>query len=98
MTNADTSHQEQPVKPTTGQIVFYTLTEDDAALITERRGKFGTVANAANAGQPYPALVITTFSGGHANLQVLLDGPDTYWATSRGEGDGNGEWTRKLRP
>ncbi|KAB2384747.1 hypothetical protein [Actinomadura montaniterrae] len=52
------------------------------------------VGNRAQAGQTYPAMVVRVFdpSATTANLQVSLDGNDTYWATSRTEGDGEGHW------
>lgn len=60
------------------------------------RGATGHVAHVGNhvrAGDVYPAQVVNTFGGGPAaNLQVTLDGTDTYWATSRTEGDGPGYW------
>jgi hypothetical protein len=37
-------------------------------------------------------MVVRTFGGPAANLQVHLDGTDTYWATSRCEGEGPGFW------
>lgn len=59
------------------------------------RGATGHVAhlgNQATAGDVSPAVVVRTFGGAEANLQVLLDGTDTYWATSRTEGDQPGFW------
>lgn len=73
--------------PTPGRIVLYRLTDADANLITQRRGTAGP-GNPVAAGQAYPAMVVRTFGGGDAvNLQVLLDGFDTYWATSREQGE-----------
>ncbi len=53
------------------------------------------VGNHAEAGQVYPATIVRVFSPqtSTANLQVTLDGNDTYWATSRQEGDGEGAWS-----
>lgn len=59
------------------------------------RGATGHVAHVGNhaaAGDVYPAMVVRTFDGHAANLQVMLDGTDTYWATSRTEGNGKGFW------
>lgn len=59
------------------------------------RGATGHVAhvgNHAQAGDVCPAMVVRTFGGPAANLQVQLDGTDTYWATSRSEGEGEGHW------
>lgn len=89
-------------KPTIGRIVHYTLTEADAEAINRRRpdGSRGTdgqgavvhVGNHASAGQVYPAMVVRVFDAPYANLQVHLDGNDTYWACSRSEGEGPGFW------
>ncbi|MEU0084886.1 hypothetical protein [Streptomyces sp. NPDC006274] len=53
------------------------------------------VGNSASEGDIYPAVIVrvwneTTIT---VNVQVLLDGNDTYWATSRAEGDGPGRWS-----
>jgi hypothetical protein len=82
------------MNPTLGRIVLYTLNEQDAAMIRNQRiaANGGMLGNRVETGQVYPAIVVRTFGGSAANLQVLLDGPDTYWATSRAEGDGEGRW------
>jgi hypothetical protein len=75
--------------PAIGDWVHYVLSEHDVAAISTpgpRTGNFVAV------GQTYPALVVRTFGGPAANLQVHLDGPDSYWATSRTEGDQPGTW------
>jgi hypothetical protein len=53
------------------------------------------VGNHAEAGQVFPAQIVRVFDpeSGCANLQVVLDGNDTYWATSRSKGDQPGYWT-----
>jgi len=82
------------VKATPGRIVHYRLSDADAALINQNRADGGTIGNAAHDGDYYPAMVVRNF--GHdpyVNLQVFLDGPDSYWATSRREGDEPGTWT-----
>jgi hypothetical protein len=59
------------------------------------RGATGHVAHIGNhaaAGDVYAAMIVRTFGGPAANLQVHLDGTDTHWATSRTEGDGEGHW------
>ncbi len=50
---------------------------------------FAHTGNQAQAGQVYPAVVVAVWSptSGCANLQVLLDGSDSYWATSRSDRD-----------
>lgn len=61
-------------------------------LASQELGPQIHVGNHATAGDVCPAMVVRTF-GAAANLQVFLDGNDTYWATSRTEGDTNGAWT-----
>ena len=78
--------------PTLGRIVLYKLSEDDARHIQQQRSHNGTMANMAGVGHKYPAVVVSTFGGEAVNLQVLLDGPDSFWATSRHEGDQPGTW------
>lgn len=87
--------------PTLGRFVHYTLNAADAEAINRRRTDFaarpdgpgnegfqGHVGNSARAGQAYAALVVCVFEGAEvANLQVYLDGNDSYWATSRREGE-----------
>ncbi len=90
------------MQPSVGRIVHYTLTEADAEAINRRRPNGpmghngnGSVVHAGNhaaEGQVYAAMVVRTFDGPYANLQVFLDGNDHYWATSRSEGEGPGFW------
>ena len=60
-----------------------------------RSGHVGHFGNEVTAGEVYPADVVRVFSPGSStvNLQVHLDGNDTYWATSRPYGDGPGQWS-----
>jgi hypothetical protein len=59
-----------------------------------RTGHIAHRGNAAEQGQVFPALVVRDWDepAGTVNLQVFLDGNDTYWATSRTPGDGPGTW------
>ena len=89
-------------KPTIGRIVHYTLAETDVDAINRRRADFrqrpggpgnegfqAHVGNHVQAGDVYPAMVVRVFdpSVTTVNLQVFLDGNDTFWATSRVEGE-----------
>lgn len=70
-----------------------------AALAAQpgHRGRTGHIlhrGNSAAEGDMLPAVIVRIWGDGKANLQVLLDGNDAYWATSREEGDGNGQWSR----
>jgi hypothetical protein len=81
--------------PTICRTVLYRLSEDDARHITETRARNGVTGNAVDAGQVYPAVVVRIFPGNPrdvVNLTVLLDGPDSHWATSRHEGTEPGTW------
>ncbi len=58
-------------------------------------GHVGHFGNAVRPGDIYPAMVVRVFQGNPhdmANLQVHLDGNDLFWATSRHEGDEEGQW------
>jgi hypothetical protein len=78
---------EQTVTP--GRIVTYVLSEADASAINDRHQ---ATRNNAHAGDEYPALVVRTWGGTAANLQVFYDGDGQLWATSRNEGVGKGTW------
>ena len=59
-------------------------------------GHIGHFGNAVRPGDIFPAMVVRTFPGNPhnvVNLQVHLDGNDTYWATSRHEGGDLNEWS-----
>ncbi|MGP3914314.1 hypothetical protein [Nonomuraea sp. 10N515B] len=86
------------MKPTIGRIVHYTLSEGDVALIDQNLPAYagqGVQRNSVKAGDVYPAVVVRVFdpSTTTANLQVLLDGNCSYWATSRTEGEGESHWS-----
>lgn len=84
-----------------GRIVHYALTASDATAITYLRDVEADArrGNPVAEGQVYPAIVVRVFDPptGYANLQVLLDGNDSYWATSRTEGEGPGRWAWPKR-
>ncbi|MDX3831403.1 hypothetical protein [Streptomyces europaeiscabiei] len=108
--NADREGTPAPVIPAIGDRVLYRLTGGDVAHINPWRADFhrngaaesrlgfvGHIGNAVQEGDVFPAIVVRVFDEGTAtcNLKVLLDGSDTYWATSRAEGDDPGRWSRK---
>lgn len=58
-------------------------------------GHVGHFGNPVKPGDVYPAMIVRIFpENPHdiVNLQVHLDGNDLYWATSRHQGDGEGQW------
>ena len=86
--------------PTVGRIVLYTLNDGDASIIQSRRSERAITGNCVSAGDVFPAIVVRVFPGatnGVCNLQVILDGEDTYWATSRVEGTEPCTWAWPVR-
>lgn len=58
------------------------------------------IGNQAEAGQVYPMVVVRTWGdapGSSVNGQVMLDGNDVFWATSRTEGTQPGTWAWPAR-
>lgn len=72
------------MRATIGRIVIYTLDATDAESINKRRAEHHPIldGNRAAPGDECPAVVVQDW-GECANLKVLLDGNDDYWATSR---------------
>ena len=84
---------------TEGRIVHYVLTQQDAAEINRRRvtgfynekwpeGAQAHIGNSVRAGEHYPMMVVKVWDhepdgNGCCNGQVLLDGSDSLWVTSR---------------
>ncbi|HEY0638391.1 MAG TPA: DUF2604 domain-containing protein [Pseudonocardiaceae bacterium] len=67
--------------PSIGHVVLYTIGQTEAN--TANRAGNG---NRVLAGDVYPAVIVHVWGDqpdSACNLQVLLDGPGTYWATSR---------------
>jgi hypothetical protein len=88
--------------PTVGRIVHYTLTAADAeAIVWYRSGDAPTRwGNVPREGDILPMLIVKTWGdteGAEVNGQVFLDGNDTFWATSRTEGEGPGHWSEPPR-
>lgn len=98
--------------PSVGRIVHYTLTEADATHINWRRQASGhdehdpacrirpVKGNEAEAGQVYPMVIVRVWDDGPdaaVNGRVLLDGTDDLWATSRHQGEGEGQWREPPR-
>lgn len=71
----------------------HSVTEPVEAGETGRTGHVEHTGNQAGEGDVCAAVIVRVFSPATANLQVLLDGNDHYWATSRMEGDGPGQWS-----
>ena len=92
------------MKPAIGSHVLYKLNASDVGEIDRRRAATPAppghmLGNFVSIGQAFPAFVVADFSGGmYLNLQVLLDGIDSHWATSRQHGDEPGQWSWLPEP
>lgn len=54
------------------------------------------IGNPVEAGDVFPAMIVRTWGStpeSSVQLQVFLDGNDTFWATSVSEGDGERRWS-----
>lgn len=87
--------------PTPGRIVAYKISAPDAEAINKRRADLHTsgfaqqntggqchIGNGVALGDVYPMVITKVWSsmdGGAVNGQVLLDGNDALWVTSRAE-------------
>ena len=63
-------------------------------------GYMAHVGNAAEAGQVYPMLIVRVWGEteqSSVNGQVFLDGTDTLWVISVGQGDGPRQWHEAPR-
>lgn len=116
------------ITPRLGQIVLYTLTDNDADVLMRRRRDAGLTVRSGNdlrGGDTYPAMIVRDWAPNpeHAkinrkvadvlkrtlepgvldtisvNLQVLLDGNDSGWVTSRSKFDPktHGRWVQHVR-
>lgn len=85
--------------PTIGRIVWYRLSAVDVSDIARHRLNHNDGGNSVAAGDVYPAMIVRVHGNtpdAYCNLKVMLDGPDTHWATSRKVGapdeDGAYHW------
>lgn len=85
----------QHMQPTIGRIVIYKLSEGDLNRLKARPSH---ETNPHSIGQELPLLACRVWPNewgeGKAGIngQVFLDGSDTLWVTSVGEGTGEGQW------
>ncbi len=68
---------------TTGGLIHERIQQDKWPL-----GAQAHIGNSVSEGDVYPGIVVRVWSGDMINTQILLDGNDTYWATSRHVSDG----------
>src|SRR5437899_5120179 len=65
-----------------GRIVYFVFDEQSIAEVRAYCLKTGSTCNPIQIGDRYPAMVVRVWQGTSVNLKVMLDGTDTYWATS----------------
>jgi hypothetical protein len=89
-----------------GNVVLFRLSERDAADVNRRRlkkrstphdwheGAQRHVGDTVAAGDVFPMIITRCWGADDTivNGQVLLDGSDTLWVTSRARGELNGAW------
>lgn len=96
------------ILPYVGLMVHYKLNQSDAGAINRRRtdacasgissehsGAIIHVGNTVLAGDVYPMVITRIWGSDHRSAvqgQVFLDGNDVYWATSRTQGNDEGQW------
>lgn len=90
-----------PTETIIGTRVLYMLNETDVRQIVQERqaaGRATAHGNDPREGQVLPGVVVAEFGSSTANLQVFLDGTDSYWPTSRGRfnPESNGRWVYEL--
>lgn len=100
------------MEPTVGRVVAYKLSQMDADAINKRyadtarhlmshRANSNGVqihfGNRVHVGQTLPLIVTAVFQSHLVNGQAFLDGNDTYWATSRAQGDDEGQWNWPVK-
>lgn len=83
--------------PTVGRIIHYKLSDTDVATIDALTyaAEASVKRNPVVEGQVFPAVIVRVWGPADdsaVNLQVLLDGDCSYWATSRVPGDLPGQW------
>lgn len=91
--------------PTVGRIVHLTLSEAQARQINAARTQAGhatKTGNTAREGDIVPLIIVRVWDTetGNLNGQAILDGNDSYWATSIHHGDnaepGTWSWPERI--
>ena len=71
---------------TIGRVVYFVLDQSSADQVQAGRNLFTSglqeTGNTVMVGDVYPAIIVRIVGGTTINLKVMLDGTDTYWATS----------------
>lgn len=85
------------ITPTLGRIVYYKLSKSDVAAIRHKRALLRITANEVHQGQVFPMMIVAVWGDtplAAINGQVILDGYDTFWATSvhLGQNEGQYDW------
>ena len=62
-------------------------------LASQELGPQIHIGNPVESGQVLPAIIVGVWAVGSVQLQVFLDGNDTFWAASVSEGEGQRNWS-----
>jgi hypothetical protein len=81
-----------------GRIVYFVADQFTSEDIAKRRDGaaergVGAGGNVVRPGDIVPAMVVQVWSDVCVNLKLMLDGPDTYWATSVTYAEDHGQRT-----
>ena len=79
-------------KPTIGRCVHYCLTKANVAQIRAQRKSEDNVGNPVHHGQIVPMTIVAVWVDGKINGQCILDGNDSLWLSTIGEGEEQGQW------
>ena len=61
-------------------------------LVPLATGVQSYMGNFVASGDLFPLIIVRVWQNNAVNGQVILDGNDSFWACSVGEGDGPGKW------
>lgn len=95
----ETDEVELKLVPAVSDVVLYKLGKTDVEAINRERAQSPFLRGAHNRvdeGEVYPMIIVRVWGDtaeSAVNGQVMLDGPDTYWATSRMQGRDPGQFT-----
>jgi len=82
---------------TIGRIVWFVFDQSSADDVARQRqtviSGHQETGNTVMVGDIYPAMIVRIFGGTTINVKVMLDGTDTYWATSVPYSDAKGPRT-----
>lgn len=91
----DTLTPRKEMLPELGRIVLYTLTEDDAVRIRNKRDGALVKGSGVRAGQQVAGIIVNPGQppSTESNLHIFLDANHSDWVVGRPQGRGEGQWS-----